>query len=190
MSDHRCTQCGTPIEWDGICSTCAGAAHREAEKQRESSKPKPERDHSHLKQHQWQPGQSGNPKGRPPKPSLRQALERSLRKAESKAESGLLLRAVDDEGLPTGPLLRSPTVDELAAEWLKLALNGDRDAMRALTELRDTLDGKPTQRVEHTGADGGDITISASDVRAKLAAFASTADDESAQRDGSAAEAD
>ena len=169
----------------GLCPGCASDAAETGKQTESTQRGRAE----HLKPHWWQPGQSGNPNGRPRKPSLRLALERSLRKAEAKADGGQPLYAEpDDEGHIKQ--LRSPTIDELAGEWLRLALHGDRDAMRALTELRDTLDGKPTQRVEHTGADGDAIRVTAGDVRAKLAAIASAVVDEAAECSTGSGESD
>lgn len=82
----------------------------------------------------FQPGQSGNPRGRPKKdPLLTRAL---LRWAKRKADDG------------------SPHYDLLAEAIGARALAGD---MVAAGMLFDRVEGKPVQPIEHGGPDGGPI---------------------------------
>lgn len=120
---------------------------------------------------------TGNP-GRPKGISLVEALKVSLREAQEQAAEG-----VDRER-------RDPTIRELASQWLKMAAAGDQIAMAALDKLADRLDGKAMQRVEHSGPDGGEIKISADNVRSKLAALASSEDDDAAECEGSPGESE
>lgn len=99
------------------------------------------------------PGRSGNPKGRPPKPSLVDAICRKLHEAAAMAEQGH--DRFDDDGNK----LRAPTIDEVAMGLLELCIGGDREAVMMLTQLLDRLDGKVTAKHEHTGADGDAIEI-------------------------------
>jgi hypothetical protein len=71
----------------------------------------------------WQKGRSGNPAGRPPA-------------GESFAEA---LRSK----------LTPEKMAELADKAIALAEDGD---LRALVFIRDTLDGRPRQALEHSGA--------------------------------------
>ena len=76
----------------------------------------------------WQPGESGNPAGRPRKAhSLTQMLR----------EYG---EGVDVEGGPT-------RAQVLAGVLWRLALEGDRDIAKYII---DRQDGKPKERVEHS----------------------------------------
>lgn len=76
----------------------------------------------------WQPGQSGNPSGRPRKPITDRLLER--------------LAAEDN------------TLADMVEAMLKAAKSGD---VAAFNSIRDTVEGKPKQRIEHTGEDGAPI---------------------------------
>jgi hypothetical protein len=77
----------------------------------------------------FMPGQSGNPGGRPKKP-IADALRRALGSSE--------------------------TVDEFVAGILKAAKSGNP---QAFTAIRDTIEGKPNQTLEHVGEDGGPIAV-------------------------------
>lgn len=83
-----------------------------------------------LKDHQWQPGQSGNPSGRPKKKLIDEALTELL-EAENSKEAIVL-----------------------AAKLLELAQAGD---VRASQLIAERTQGKPNQKVELTGKDGGAI---------------------------------
>lgn len=84
--------------------------------------------------HRWQPGESGNPKGRPRKQRALSALLRTV--GGTHTEEGLLKRRA------------------LAEKVWELALKGDLDAAKIIYEY---CDGKPVQRQEVTGAGGGPI---------------------------------
>ena len=76
---------------------------------------------------QFKPGHSGNPEGRPKGPSLLAALKQRL--AEHPEE-----------------------VDAIIDQLISMAVGGE---LKAIEIVGDRLDGKPTQRSEITGADGG-----------------------------------
>jgi len=78
----------------------------------------------------WQKGRSGNPGGRPPA-------------GESFAEA---LRG----------RLKPTTLSKLADKTIALAEGGD---LRALIFIRDTLDGRPRQALEHIAAEGPPLLI-------------------------------
>lgn len=82
---------------------------------------------------QFQPGQSGNPKGRPPK-------ERVI--------SDVLLKMLKD---------KPELITALATTLLELSLK--KKDMAAIKEVLDRLEGKTVQRNELTGEDGGDLVI-------------------------------
>ena len=83
----------------------------------------------HLREHQFKPGQSGNPSGRPRKPVSERLLQRLIEEDEA--------------------------VGKLIAESLLMkAISGDVPALR---ELLDRTEGKVADKQEHTGADGGPI---------------------------------
>lgn len=83
---------------------------------------------------QWQPGQSGNPNGRPKSKPFREALRRAI------AAAG------DDRDV------LKDVADSLVAE----ALSGDVQAIR---ELADRLDGKVAQPLKGDDEDGTPIAI-------------------------------
>jgi hypothetical protein len=82
----------------------------------------------HLKGFQWKPGQSGNPGGRPKKKLVDECLEE-------------LLEAADSEHAKA-----------LAISLIAKALNGDTKAAQLVAER---TQGKPSQKVEVSGPDGG-----------------------------------
>lgn len=65
--------------------------------------------------------------------------------------------------LATDKLKGINRLDEIWAKQVMLAIQGDAQAVKLIVE---TLDGKPRQQVEATGANGGPIQISAIDVSA------------------------
>jgi len=85
---------------------------------------------------QWKKGQSGNPKGRPPGRSYRNALDRNA--ARLSTEFGF-----DVE-------------DKIAEQHLRLALSGNPWAIK---EYADRTEGKPINPI--AGADGGPVKIEA-----------------------------
>jgi len=74
----------------------------------------------------WQPGQSGNPGGRPKRDAITAALREQL---ESQANDG------DNYTI----------ADAVAATLIKQALGGD---VRAIREIADRVEGKPRQQLE------------------------------------------
>ena len=87
--------------------------------------------------HRWQPGQSGNPSGRP---KTGKRLTDVLRKAL-------------DEPLPEG----LTKADKLAITLLKLAI--DEANLDAIRYVYDRLDGKPVEPQEISGPRGKAVTI-------------------------------
>jgi hypothetical protein len=83
-----------------------------------------------LRAFAWQKGQSGNPNGRPKKKLVDECLEE-------------LLEATDSEHAKS-----------LAISLLAKALAGDTKAAQLVAER---TQGKPSQKVEVTGADGGPV---------------------------------
>ena len=78
----------------------------------------------------WLPGQSGNPAGRKPGPSFMDEVRKALEKGG--------------------------TLATIIKAYLKAAEKGD---LRAIMDLADRLDGKPLQRQELTGAEGGPLVV-------------------------------
>ncbi len=78
---------------------------------------------------QFRPGHSGNPEGRPKGPSLLAALKHRL---EANPEE----------------------VDQIVMVLVSMARAGD---LKAVEIVADRLDGKPTQRSEISGPDGGPV---------------------------------
>lgn len=101
------------------------------------SNPKP--DTSHLAP-RWEPGQSGNPGGRPRKRPLSEAYDDLLRQV-APAE----VRAV----LKLGP--KSTWADCIAIGQARRAVKGDSTCAK---ELREAIEGKATQRIELAEAEG------------------------------------
>ena len=81
----------------------------------------------------FQPGQSGNPAGRPKTKPFREALQRALKAAESDSEM----------------------LDKVALALVAKAYEGD---VPAIKEIADRLDGKVTQPIAGDG-DGEPITL-------------------------------
>jgi hypothetical protein len=85
----------------------------------------------------WQPGQSGNPKGRPRTKPLTDRLREAI-------------EAVDDEG-------RS-VADRIVEKWIERASGGD---VMALKEMLNRLEGKAPLRVEATLEHDSDFDLPA-----------------------------
>jgi hypothetical protein len=86
----------------------------------------------------WQPGQSGNPGGRPKKLPITDALRELVEKG-----------AV--------PRKRAATLaGQLAQQLLRQALRGK---MAPLVEVIDRIEGKARQRIEQSGPEGGPIPL-------------------------------
>jgi hypothetical protein len=81
-----------------------------------------------LRAYCWKPGQSGNPGGRPKKRLVDECLEELLEAADSKEAKAL------------------------AIKLLAKALTGDTKAAQLVAER---TQGKPSQKVEVSGPDGG-----------------------------------
>ena len=86
--------------------------------------------------HKWQPGQSGNPKGRP---------------KTGKRLTDVLRRVLDE------PTAEGRTkADDLAETLWKLAEQGNLDALKY---IYDRLDGKPVETQQLSGAEGGPVRV-------------------------------
>ena len=86
----------------------------------------------------WQPGQSGNPGGRPKKLPITDAL-----------------RELVDKGAV--PQKKAATLaGQLAQQLVRAALKGK---MAPLVEVIDRIEGKARQRIEQSGPDGGPIPL-------------------------------
>ena len=83
-----------------------------------------------LREHMWRPGQSGNPKGRAPKPDFRAILERHLKQKDPNCPDKTIEQAFCDE-------------------VLAMARKGNRTA---LTEVMGRLYGSIKQQIELTGS--------------------------------------
>ncbi len=123
------------------------AADKQIERSGEGEKPKRGRIENLI---MWKPGQSGNPKGRPKKPTIselmRVELEKGIKGAGMVKLEAFVQRAVND------------------------AIGGKEWAWK---EVGDRLDPKP-RRVEISGPDGGPIQLddrAAADLEVKLGSF-------------------
>ena len=90
----------------------------------------------------FQPGQSGNPGGRPKKKLFADALRlQVLRPLE-----------FDESGKPKPPLLpQNPREIDAIVNALVIESRFGENRTQAAKEIRDTLDGKPAQSLEHSG---------------------------------------
>ena len=93
----------------------------------------------------FQPGQSGNPSGRPRKRSISDRYE-------IMAEQPLPKKECSDLGLRKGATYG----DAIAYAQIHSAIEGKTEAAR---EVREAIEGKATQRVELAETDDGPITI-------------------------------
>ena len=92
-------------------------------------------------------GQSGNPKGRGPnRKPFTAALMVAVGEADKNSNAKKLLA--------------------LAKKLVEQGLTGD---VQAITQIRDTLQGKPTQAIEHSGPEGAPIQIEDFEVAQKIA---------------------
>lgn len=82
----------------------------------------------------WQPGQSGNPRGR-----VRDSVREELRRLAKKKR-------------PDG----STNVHAVASKAWELAADG---SIKAIVFVTEQIDGKVPTPVEHTGADGAPISV-------------------------------
>jgi hypothetical protein len=79
----------------------------------------------------FQPGQSGNPSGRPKKKPVTEALERLLNSEEN--------------------------AEEIAKALLDVVKARGKGTVSAAKEITDRVEGRVSDKVEHSGADGGPI---------------------------------
>lgn len=89
----------------------------------------------------FQPGESGNPSGKPKGThSVRVALKRKLRRGWQDDPDS------EDDGEKVGKWAR-----QLAEDLAQAIDDGDADKVRSIATLMDQTDGKPQERVEHSG---------------------------------------
>jgi hypothetical protein len=104
--------------------------------------PQTKRNTSGLKP--FQPGQSGNPGGRPKKMPITDAIREELEQEGAQGTSNA--RAI-------------------ARKLVKLARAGNMDAIR---EIADRTEGKPRQRIEQSGPEGGPVQLQLPTTRAEV----------------------
>lgn len=116
--------------------------------------------------HQFKPGQSGNPKGRPKSRVPEQLVK--IFGSKAKAKKFYSLSATEIDEWEAAILTFSVNDLRLLAKWeeapvypkgLALAVLSDMKNGKTTTldKLRERQYGKPTQRMEVTGKDGGDL---------------------------------
>lgn len=88
----------------------------------------------------WQPGQSGNPNGRPRRKPITEELEK-------------LLEEIDPTDKKHRRTFKKRIVEALAFQIIK------KGNVAAFTEIADRIEGKVAQRQEHTGVDGGPVVF-------------------------------
>lgn len=119
-----------------------------------------------IKGHEFKPGQSGNPKGRPKnraKDTLVEALKlghkrelkANMTTEEIKSYEEYLIGASSDDIALLGQDVSIPIYVRALARSIFLDTKNGRTT--TLDKLRDRIVGKETQRVELTGADGSDL---------------------------------
>lgn len=113
----------------------------------------------------WKPGESGNPKGRPPD-RVRKYRQKILSKSKAKKFYGISatetlewLETLVTFGLPELKLIAqdddAPTLVRSYARALIFDMNAGKTT--TLDKICEKLYGKAIQRIEHTGADGSDL---------------------------------
>lgn len=116
--------------------------------------------------HQFKPGQSGNPKGRPKSRVPEQLVK--IFGSKSRAKKFYSLSAVEVDEWEATILTLSVNDLKLLAKWdeapaypkgLALAVLSDmkNGTTKTLDKLRERQYGKAVQRMEVTGKDGGDL---------------------------------
>lgn len=150
----------TPAPPKKAATTKKKAAKKSVKRKPRTAKPAAvtgrEKGYANITPHQFQPGQSGNPDGRP-----RKIYTILKEKGYSKDDimtafhelawySVAELKAIFEK--PATPAI----VKTIAMAFKKSIESGDLSMIRQVLEY--TL-GKPKQRLEHTGEDGGPITI-------------------------------
>ncbi len=113
----------------------------------------------------WEPGESGNPKGRPPDP-VKKMLEAALGKTKARKFEHLTRDQKDE----IDSTLQSATTDFLmfVAKWEGATAYAKSRALAILNDMKKgqttqidkisaRLHGQPAQKVELTGKDGADL---------------------------------
>lgn len=119
-----------------------------------------------IRPHQFKPGQSGNPKGRPKSRVPEQLVK--IFGSKARAKKFYSLSAVEINEWEAAILTFSANDLKLLAKWedapaypkgLAIAVLRDMSNGKTTTldKLRERQYGKPTQRMEVTGKDGGDL---------------------------------
>lgn len=114
----------------------------------------------------WQPGQSGNPKGRPKNRVPDQLMEALKLKSKKEIRAGLtaeeidnwdnyLLNAASDELTILAADVKIPIYARATARAIIIDMKNGKTA--TIDKLRDRLFGKQAQRVELTGKDGAEL---------------------------------
>jgi len=89
------------------------------------------------KKYQWKPGQSGNPKGRPPGSKNISTILRELMELE-----------VETTDPVTGERISAPGYLLVSKRLLRKALDGND---KSITEIFDRLEGRPAQKIDVKG---------------------------------------
>lgn len=109
-----------------------------------------------LKPHVFKPGESGNPGGRPKLPDDVRALKKE-RSHEYLRKFYYWCDATTNEVQKCeGAPWKTTTMDRMICSALIKAANGDTNAFFGCL---DRLIGKPTEKIELTGEDGGPVSI-------------------------------
>lgn len=119
-----------------------------------------------IEAHQFKPGQSGNPKGRPKSRVPEQLVK--IFGSKARAKKFYSLSSVEIDEWEAVILSFSANDLKLLAKWdaapaypkgLAIAVLSDMKNGKTTTldKLRERQYGKPTQRMELTGKDGGDL---------------------------------
>lgn len=119
-----------------------------------------------IEAHQFKPGQSGNPKGRPKSRVPDQLVK--IFGSKARAKKFYSLSSVEIDEWEAAILTFSANDLKLLAKWedapaypkgLAIAVLSDMKNGKTTTldKLRERQYGKPTQRMEVTGKDGGDL---------------------------------
>jgi hypothetical protein len=107
-----------------------------------------------IAEYRFAPGQSGNPGGRPKGPSLKRAVEKRLGEV---APASIIAKL----NLPDG----STWCDVLAETTMRAAVANEHQARKLVFEY---VEGKATQPIELTGANGGPIAYADANNEADL----------------------